>query len=1027
MIHISFFRRSFFAVFLLYVSAFGFNHPEIEWKTVSTRHFNIHFYENTRHGVYAAAKIAEESYRSLEKLYDFKFYGKINLSLADYDDKANGLAGWTEDNILIWLPDARMDLRDNTTWLRNVITHELAHIISLRKSGFQLLAIIPRLTYTSPTHELDMTPFIPATQFFPPWFVEGIAQRESERMGHDCWDSRRDMVLRCAVLKGSHLTLQEMANFNHTSLGNEKVYNHGFAFVKYLENRFGRKLLPRLCTDARSADPGGAVFNRTFRKATGISLQLVYNQWLDSLKNTYAQNVAPGVSTQLWNKGTYNITPRYSAEKNMWGCLTNHPGDYFRTDLILFHPNESTPAARIAYAKTSWTFDTKGEKVFYLKSRKPNSHGSYYNDIYQYDLADGTETPLTRDARIYDVAACSDGVRLLCVQYNKGIYSLVLFNRADRSFEMVVEGEMGNPFAGVSLCPGDQSQAVVGKVINGNTNLYIVDITTGEMSPLCQTIAREEAPFWGPNNRIYYSADYDGVYNIYSIHPDASDLRRHSTTPGGLFEPVAGPANTLLCSEYGAGGFSLVTIPDSGAAFKLPESTACVFKPLPEPDGKVKLRAREYEAERLRPAWQINAFVDFLDLNGTLGNFIENNEMDNFTDSIMTVIGAGIGFYKSDALRKRVQQFNISFAALSTTNFSAQDSTTKTESSLECMHSRWTNKLSGIHATPAMKRNMLFTDSGWSLRFAETTVSTHGSMQSETDNQDSAESEALYSWIPLIVPELTVENRKSAPTFGFMFQSQVFLYIPVYVLFNPYIQWHVARDFYIGASPQLALENITNFSAEFPLWFLWTRDGYYNEDISYNLADLSMLRAAFIPMIVPVRKEIIRIEGTSTETVYSGGKALRIAGMHSFPIKKYFSLLLEGDFYPVWLSETVQDPFDKIDGYSDSYFSFDAGVNFIFPLFRYINRGNYFCADALYGRAIYELSLYGNRNYALSSLPEYISEKYYDPSAASTTHRLGGGLTFGYTQSYSFFQQASFEATWDLWRNEVAVKAALGF
>ena len=129
------------AIFLLTVLTFftsisAFNHPEIEWKSVVTRHFVIHFYDKTEPAVYAAWKIAEEAYESFNSLYMFSYGNKIHLALADYDDFSNGFASWTDRSIMVWVPDSRFDLRSNTTWLRDVITHELAHIMSLeRKRG----------------------------------------------------------------------------------------------------------------------------------------------------------------------------------------------------------------------------------------------------------------------------------------------------------------------------------------------------------------------------------------------------------------------------------------------------------------------------------------------------------------------------------------------------------------------------------------------------------------------------------------------------------------------------------------------------------------------------------------------------------------------------------------------------------------------------------------------------------------------------------------------------------------------------
>ncbi|MBD3321622.1 MAG: hypothetical protein GF350_11060 [Chitinivibrionales bacterium] len=1006
----------------------AFNHPEIEWKTVSTRHFYIHFYDRTRSAVYAAAKIAEESYGPLARMYRFAFNNRIHISLASYEDKANGLAGWTEDNIMIWLPDARMDMRSNTTWLRNVITHELAHIISLRKRGFQLLALVPGFSYTSPSHAIDAHGIIPATQFFPPWFVEGIAQRESERQGHDCWGSRRDMVLRCAVLGGSYLTLQEMGAFNHNSMENEMVYNQGYSFVKHIEAQFGAGKIADICSEGRGLDFGGASFNRTFRRATGKSLRNVYDAWIDSLENVYQardSRMTKDSGTILWNKGFFSTVPRVCAETGQHGFLTNHKSDRFRTDLVLFGSGAAEPAVRIPWAKTTWCFGRSGKKVFYVKSREPNENGSFFNEMYEYDIIHSRETRLTENGRVYDVALLDKDSRLLCVRFVNDAFSLAVFDCRSQSFSSCIDGEMGNPFAGVSVSPGDRSnRAVVGRVVNGNANLYLVDIAAGTLEPLCRTAAQEETPFWGTDNRIYYSADYDGVFNVYSIRPDGSDLRRHSSVRGGMFHPVHAGPDEVLCSEYRAGGFSIVALRGRGTPYELPEQTVCVFEPLPEPDGSVKLRARDYDAERLRPAWQANAFINLLDINGSLGDLIGNDGLERFTDSIQTVLGGGIGFYKSDALMKRNKQFGISLALMSATRFESQDSTA-IDTATQFRNSLPGRKQSMIRASPALQRTTMFSDKFRTFGYTGSVLRSNRGMQTDTTGQDTSTVEE-WDWYPLVIPEIMVENRKPGPTIGFVFQSQVMVYLPLLVYFNPYIQWHIARDWYIGISPEFQLLQLMALSAQFPFRLSWSTHQYINEDISYNYAGLSQAGAALVPMIIPVEKLTGTVDSTKSEIVHKGGFSVQAYGMHAFPLGKYRSLLLRAELYPVWISEIVEDPFDKIAGASDFYISADMGTEFIFPLFQTINRGNRFCADALYGKVIYELSLHGNRQFFSSSFPGALGKKDYDTTAVYAAHRIGIGASFGYVRSYTFFRQLVLRATWDIWRNRLAVTARIG-
>jgi len=97
---------------------------------------------------------------------------------------------------------------------------------------------------------------------------------------------------------------------------------------------------------------------------------------------------------------------------------------------------------------------------------------------------------------------------------------------------------MGEPFAGLSFDPNDPQKLVTTRLVNGKAQLFIVDVMQKSISQLSSTKAQEETPFWAGNGRIYFSADYDGIFNIYSIKPDKSDCLRHTNTATGFFPHI---------------------------------------------------------------------------------------------------------------------------------------------------------------------------------------------------------------------------------------------------------------------------------------------------------------------------------------------------------------------------------------------------------------------------------------------------------------------------------------------------------
>ncbi|MCK4447821.1 MAG: hypothetical protein KAW56_12170, partial [Candidatus Marinimicrobia bacterium] len=111
-----------------------FNHPELKWKTFETAHFKIHYHEGAEWTANQSADIAEAIYGSVTSFYDFEPDSKTDLVIKDSDDFSNGAAYYYDNKIEIWATPLDFLLRGNHSWLRDVITHEFTHIVSLQKA-----------------------------------------------------------------------------------------------------------------------------------------------------------------------------------------------------------------------------------------------------------------------------------------------------------------------------------------------------------------------------------------------------------------------------------------------------------------------------------------------------------------------------------------------------------------------------------------------------------------------------------------------------------------------------------------------------------------------------------------------------------------------------------------------------------------------------------------------------------------------------------------------------------------------------
>ncbi len=1086
-------------VLLLSTLLFAFNHPEIKWQSVTTSHFIIHYYDRTEPAVYATWKIAEESYAALSELYDYNERDKINIALADYDDYANGLTDWTNGSIIIWVTDARFDLRGNNTWLRNVITHELAHIVTLEKrSKMQLLDWTFALDYESPRASVSLEEPFATTRLWPNWLAEGAAQLESARRGNDCWDSRREMLLSDAVLNGKELSLDAMGYFNHNSIGDELVYNQGFSFLKFIESRIGTPAMVRLWNEGRHSSLFLSDFRSYFADQTGQRLEDLYRVWLDSVKTAARQRLPanPTQAAPVWTKGMYNYLPKVSADGTWWGWLTSDKDDFGRTDLVVAPYGKTEGVILAKWALNSWDFSPDSKRVYFLKARELSDHGSSFNDLYVLDLATRSQQRLTRNGRFYDVAVSPDGRQIACVQFANGVYAVRTAGPDCRDWTDIAPGSLGEPFMGLSFspvkvslprpAPADSAHGVArdtvqkrassdtaradsakkdslaqatqaaaaampletpeykiatSRVIDGRARICIIGLSSASLRIVGPDFGQQEFPHWGRDGRIYFSADFDGTFNIYSMLPDGSDLRRHTSAAGGMFQPFLDKNGELLCVRFSRQAFSVVTCGGgAGAPYTLPQSYACSFSGVARPKGEVIIKNRPYKAQLLRPVWELQSFLTAADPRGSIIDAVRNHGFARWSDTAAIAFGTGIMMSRTDALDKKEFAMGV-LAAVMHQGIELPDSEQEATFPLRraltwpgtLEHDRFEDftdkKLREISGAPAVHDAGLGAHTLSFIRKRNLAAAVAAQGDSTSNSGDSGLSTA---WIPALFPSFALQNSMSAVTFTANVEVAIALMMPSEILASGEVQWQAARDWYFGIAPAVDVYplSLPLSQVAVPLYGIWFNYGYQNVDINYNLSGVSEAELSFTPDI------FWTVDSTDTSNIKyptATGVTTEFQFYHGFPLTAHSSFILTTDDYYMGLSGgSFADPRNLLKGGSSEFLNLSAGGSFVFPLWRQINGGPAY-ADALYGEIGYDLSFYTNKTSGFSN-DNYVTA-LSNPNVGDTavqnhvyvSHVISAGARLGFYKSYEFSRQLYAKVSWDPFRNKLGLNFSVGF
>ncbi len=401
----------------LLISQDYYNHPEIDWKTFETDHFQIHFYEGSEGTAREGAFVAEKIYPFITQLYEYEPAEKTDIVFLDTDDISNGAAYYYDNKILIWATPMDFELRGSHRWLQNVITHEYTHIVSMQRSmkaGLRFPgAYLQWIGYEDEKRKDVLYGYpntmvsyaIPGTSV-PPWLAEGTAQYMYEGADWDNWDTHRDMILRDRVMNNNLLTLTEMNTFGKSGIGNESTYNAGYKFCRFIALSYGADKLKEIVLALSS--PLQFSVSSAIEKSIGISGNELYDLYKKSLENGYDLLTQSMRSTEVQGriiagKGTANLHPVWSPNGKHIAYLSNEENDFFgQTDLFIYDLEANSAENIQSGVVSAPTWNNNGSTLYYAKKAKyPNKQGSKYFDLYEYDLNTEQETRLTKDARSF--------------------------------------------------------------------------------------------------------------------------------------------------------------------------------------------------------------------------------------------------------------------------------------------------------------------------------------------------------------------------------------------------------------------------------------------------------------------------------------------------------------------------------------------------------------------------------------------------------------------------------------------------
>jgi Tol biopolymer transport system component len=550
-------------------------HPELEWKTIKTEHFYVHFHEGTERTAKIVAKIAEEIYKPVTTLYNHEPDERVSFVIKDYDDFSNGATYFFNNKIEIWASALDFDLRGTHNWLRNVVTHEFTHLIQIQ-SSLKFGRIVPAFYFQWLQYESERRTDVlygypngivsyPVSGFtVPMWFAEGVAQYNRKEFGYESWDAHRDMILRMYILDSCALDWNEMGVFGKTSLGNESVYNAGYALVRYIAATYGEDKLREISRSLSSIT--AFTIDAAIEKVLGKKGKDLYAEWIAFLSSDYNRRIEPVrensvTGALIGDVGFGNLYPSFSPDGQKVAYISNKGGDYFSPSSIYLYDiatkKEQKLVSRVR-SKFSWSPD--GKKIFYSQLSRDNPHWSNYFDVWVYDINKDKKKRLTEGLRAYAPSVSPDGLSVTFIGGGDGTCNLFKMGSDGTGVRQLTFFKDGEQLFNPSWSP-DGSAIIFDYSAGDGRDIAVIPAEGGEITFLINSSLDERNAVYSiDGKRVIYSANENGIFNVFEYELATKDVRRITNVLGGAFMPTVNSQDQIAFATYTSTGYKIALI-----------------------------------------------------------------------------------------------------------------------------------------------------------------------------------------------------------------------------------------------------------------------------------------------------------------------------------------------------------------------------------------------------------------------------------------------------------------------------------
>ena len=528
--------------------------PSLTWQTLHSKNFRVHFHDGLKQHAGRVADIAEDVHQRLSQYFSWQPKEPTDIVLMDEIDFANGYATPIPSNrIVLWLTPPEDGLADYGPWLETLITHEYVHTLHIDKSEG-----VPAFFQ----HIFGRHPLFFPNIFQPSWLIEGIAtfiETDEQRGIGRGQSSYFDMLMRMESLNG----------LKHWRQVNQPIatwptgiipYLYGVEFYQFLEQKFGEGDIRRWIENY-SDNFIPFMVNSTMRKTFKEGLRPLWDEFDQVLKQRYEAQQQAVIDAGI-AEGVRRTRHGYLTGKARFiptgDVIYARQDGLSETALYLLPKAQSEKAKKLIPLNGLASFDVSEDGNVVIAQPERIGNAKVYFDLYVYNLMSKRLKQITHGKRYRYATWGADGEQIVAVRFAAGEYAVDLLDNQGQMIRTVWQGTNGEIVSHIDWSPIDQS--IVASVWRPKLgwNIELLSLDEGQWQFLTKDAAINMHPMYSQDGKlVLYSADYDGIFNIYQHDLQTKEVSKLTNVVSGAFHPAQGAKGGIVYTGYSADGYDI--------------------------------------------------------------------------------------------------------------------------------------------------------------------------------------------------------------------------------------------------------------------------------------------------------------------------------------------------------------------------------------------------------------------------------------------------------------------------------------